>query len=92
MGGGDDPVCIAGVRIRALARGLLHGKQRHAAKEKSRPSGTRPAASVLALLENATTLQICMKGLPLAYNKDLQETQEPLFDAADTLLFPCCLW
>jgi len=24
--------------------------------------------------------------LPLAYNKDLQETQEPLFDAADTVL------
>ena len=33
----------------------------------------------------ATTLQICLKGLPLAYNKDLQETQEPLFDAADTI-------
>ena len=27
-----------------------------------------------------------VKGLPFAYNKDLQETQEPLFDAADTLL------
>ena len=27
-----------------------------------------------------------MKGLPLAYNKDLQETQEPLFDAARTIL------
>jgi argininosuccinate lyase len=27
-----------------------------------------------------------VKGLPLAYNKDLQETQEPLFDASDTLL------
>jgi argininosuccinate lyase len=27
-----------------------------------------------------------MKGLPLAYNKDLQETQEPLFDAADTVI------
>jgi len=34
----------------------------------------------------ATTLHICLKGLPLAYNKDLQETQEPLFDAADTIL------
>jgi len=32
-----------------------------------------------------TTLQICMKGLPLAYHKDLQETQEPLFDATDTV-------
>jgi argininosuccinate lyase len=34
----------------------------------------------------ATTLLIAAKGLPLAYNKDLQETQEPVFDAADTSL------
>jgi argininosuccinate lyase len=34
----------------------------------------------------AATLQILVKGLPLAYNKDLQETQEPVFDAADTVL------
>jgi argininosuccinate lyase len=26
-----------------------------------------------------------IKGLPLAYNKDLQETQEPLYDAVDTV-------
>ena len=30
------------------------------------------------------TLLTIMKGLPLAYNKDMQETQEPLFDAAAT--------
>jgi argininosuccinate lyase len=34
----------------------------------------------------ATTLQTLVKGLPLAYNKDLQETQEPLFNAADTVI------
>jgi argininosuccinate lyase len=34
----------------------------------------------------ATTLLVAMKGLPLAYNKDMQETQEPLFDAAQTVL------
>jgi argininosuccinate lyase len=34
----------------------------------------------------ATTLQTLVKGLPLAYNKDLQETQEPLFDASDTVI------
>jgi argininosuccinate lyase len=33
----------------------------------------------------ATTLSILIKGLPLAYNKDLQEGQEPAFDAADTI-------
>jgi len=34
----------------------------------------------------ATSLLMTAKGLPLAYNKDLQETQEPVFDAADTSL------
>jgi argininosuccinate lyase len=38
------------------------------------------------VLGAATGLMIAVKGLPLAYNKDLQETQEPLFDASDTLL------
>ncbi|HTR49361.1 MAG TPA: argininosuccinate lyase [Kofleriaceae bacterium] len=32
------------------------------------------------------TLVTVVKGLPLAYNKDLQETQEPLYDAAETAL------
>jgi argininosuccinate lyase len=36
------------------------------------------------LVGAATTLSILIKGLPLAYNKDLQEGQEPIFDAADT--------
>ena len=34
----------------------------------------------------ATTLFVTVKGLPLAYNKDLQETQEPLFDSTETAL------
>jgi argininosuccinate lyase len=38
------------------------------------------------VIGNATALMIAVKGLPLAYNKDLQETQEPLFDAAETIL------
>ncbi|MGC2449698.1 MAG: argininosuccinate lyase [Candidatus Sulfotelmatobacter sp.] len=38
------------------------------------------------ILGDANALMIAVKGLPLAYNKDLQETQEPLFDSADTLL------
>jgi argininosuccinate lyase len=41
---------------------------------------------VARILGNASTLMIAVKGLPLAYNKDLQETQEPLFDASETLL------
>jgi argininosuccinate lyase len=38
------------------------------------------------VIASATTLTITLKGLPLAYNKDLQETQQPLFDSADTAL------
>ncbi|MGA8212167.1 MAG: argininosuccinate lyase, partial [Candidatus Sulfotelmatobacter sp.] len=38
------------------------------------------------VIGSATALMVALKGLPLAYNKDLQETQEPLFDAADTAL------
>jgi argininosuccinate lyase len=38
------------------------------------------------VIGSATSLLISMKGLPLAYNKDLQETQQPLFDAAGTVL------
>ncbi len=38
------------------------------------------------ILGSATALMVAVKGLPLAYNKDLQETQEPLFDSCDTLM------
>jgi argininosuccinate lyase len=38
------------------------------------------------VIGNVTALMVTVKGLPLAYNKDLQETQEPLFEAAETLL------
>jgi argininosuccinate lyase len=38
------------------------------------------------VIGSATALMITMKGLPLAYDKDMQETQEPLFDAADTVM------
>jgi argininosuccinate lyase len=32
-----------------------------------------------------TALSVVMKGLPLAYGKDMQEDKEPVFDATDTL-------
>lgn len=38
------------------------------------------------VIGDATALLIAIKGLPLAYNKDLQETQEPLFDATETVV------
>ena len=43
-------------------------------------------AKAARVLGFAIALGTTVKGLPLAYNKDLQETQEPLFDAADTVV------
>ena len=38
------------------------------------------------VIGDATALLVTAKGLPLAYNKDLQETQEPLFHAAESVM------
>ena len=35
------------------------------------------------LIGNLTGLLVALKGLPLAYNRDLQEDKEPLFDSVD---------
>lgn len=37
------------------------------------------------VIGNLSALLIVLKGLPLAYGKDMQEDKEPVFDAADTL-------
>lgn len=37
------------------------------------------------VIGNLTNLLIMMKGLPLAYNKDMQEDKEALFDSIDTV-------
>lgn len=38
------------------------------------------------LVGNLTSVLTMLKGLPFAYNRDLQEDKEPLFDSIDTLL------
>ncbi len=54
--------------------------------QKKNPDLTELARGKSArLLGASTTLATLIKGLPLAYNKDLQEGQEPVFDAADTM-------
>ncbi|NJN18452.1 MAG: argininosuccinate lyase [Oscillochloris sp.] len=37
------------------------------------------------LIGNLVTLLTVLKGLPMTYNKDMQEDKEPLFDSLDTL-------
>ena len=55
------------------------------------PQKKNPDISELArgkagrLIGNLTGLLATLKGLPLAYNRDLQEDKEPVFDSVDTL-------
>ena len=41
------------------------------------------------VIGNLTSLLVLLKGLPMSYNRDLQEDKEPLFDTADTFA-PVC--
>ena len=43
-------------------------------------------AKAARVLGASTALLVAVKGLPLAYNKDMQETQEPVFDSARTII------
>lgn len=55
--------------------------------QKKNPDLTELVRGKSARLFGASaTLTMLIKGLPLAYNKDLQEGQEPVFDAAETAL------
>ncbi|TNY05902.1 argininosuccinate lyase, partial [Escherichia coli] len=38
------------------------------------------------LVGNLTGLLVTLKGLPLAYNRDLQEDKEPLFDSVEQVV------
>ncbi|MDW8352534.1 MAG: argininosuccinate lyase [Anaerolineae bacterium] len=55
------------------------------------PQKKNPDAMELArgkagrLIGNLTAVLAVLKGLPMSYNKDLQEDKEPLFDSLDTL-------
>jgi argininosuccinate lyase len=54
--------------------------------QKKNPDFTELARGKAArLIGSATALATLMKGLPLAYNKDLQEGQEQAFDVAETI-------
>jgi len=56
------------------------------------PQKKNPDAMELArgkagrLIGNLMSLLTALKGLPMSYNKDLQEDKEPLFDSLDTLM------
>ena len=72
--------------------GFVHLPERYSTGSSAMPQKKNPDLLELTrgkagrVIGNATALLVMVKGLPLAYNKDLQETQEPLFDATETVL------
>lgn len=55
--------------------------------QKKNPDGAELArGKVGRLIGNLTALLTTLKALPFAYNRDLQEDKEPVFDSVDTIL------
>jgi argininosuccinate lyase len=69
--------------------GFLHLDDAYATGSSMMPQKKNPDIAELArgktgrLIGHLTALLATLKGLPLAYNRDLQEDKEPLFDAVD---------
>jgi len=69
--------------------GFLHLADEHATGSSMLPQKKNPDTAELArgrtgrLIGNLTAVLVMLKGLPLAYNRDLQDDKEPLFDSLD---------
>jgi argininosuccinate lyase len=69
--------------------GFLHLADEYATGSSMLPQKKNPDIAELTrgktgrLIGNLTSLLVVLKGLPLAYNRDLQEDKEPLFDSLD---------
>ncbi|HMF89320.1 MAG TPA: argininosuccinate lyase [Candidatus Angelobacter sp.] len=70
--------------------GFVHLPEAYSTGSSAMPQKQNPDALELIrgksarIVGHQTALLAMVKGLPLAYNKDMQETQEPLFDAVST--------
>jgi len=71
--------------------GFVHLPESYSTGSSAMPQKQNPDALELIrgkagrVIGAAQQLQITLKGLPLAYNKDMQETQEPVFVVAETV-------
>lgn len=69
--------------------GFIQLPEQYATGSSAMPQKKNPDALELirgksaGLMANAMQLMVTLKGLPLAYNKDMQETQIPVFTAAE---------
>ena len=82
----EDTILWASVEF-----GFLHLSDAHTTGSSLMPQKKNPDIAELArgktgrLYGNLLSLLTTLKGLPLAYNRDMQEDKEPVFDSADTL-------
>ena len=72
-----------GVRLRPPRRRLRHRLVDAAAEEEPRHRRAGPGQGRPRRSATSPGCWSTLKGLPLAYNRDLQEDKEPLFDAVD---------
>ena len=85
LGGRVDPVVHQRVQFSEAAAGVLHRLVDHAAEGQPRRAGADPRQDGPRGRQLADRCWCWSKGLPLAYNRDLQEDKPPLFDAFDTV-------
>ena len=85
LGRGMDSVVDDRVRFSGAAAGVLHRLVHHAAEDQSGRAGADPRSDRPGSIGNLQSLLVLIKGLPLAYNRDLQEDKRPLFDSVDTV-------
>ena len=81
---GDRAVVERGVRLRPPRRRVQHRLVDAARRRRTPTSPSSRAARPAASSATSPGCSRRSKGLPLAYNRDLQEDKEPLFDALDT--------
>jgi argininosuccinate lyase len=72
--------------------GFVHLSDAHTTGSSLMPQKKNPDVCELTrgktgrLVGNLINLLVAMKGLPISYNRDLQEDKPPLFDSVDTIL------
>jgi argininosuccinate lyase len=71
--------------------GFVHLSEAYCSGSSLMPQKVNPDVAELVrgktgrIIGDWVAMMTTLKGLPLSYNKDLQETQEPLYDAVETL-------
>ena len=82
---GGHPLEHARVRLRHARRRRTRRARRSCRRRRTPTSPSSRAASRAASSATSPGLLATLKALPLAYNRDLQEDKEPVFDSVETL-------